>query len=94
MKTWLITGCSTGFGKVLAVAARGGRLVATARDPGALAELASHLFDTVRAAKLDQRSPAAGRRTLGPHGLASASGFFLGGDGGGLIAIAPTVFRD
>ena len=29
-----------------------------------------------------------------PHGLVSASGFFPEGDGGGLIAIAPTVFRD
>ncbi len=59
MKTWLITGCSSGFGKVLAeaVAARGDRLVATARDPGALAELASRFPDTVRAAKLDVTQP-------------------------------------
>ena len=55
MKTWLITGCSTGFGKVLAeaVAACGDRLVATARNPDTLAELASRFPDTVRAAKLD-----------------------------------------
>ena len=55
MKTWLITGCSTGFGKVLAeaVAARGDRLVATARDAAALGDLASRFPDTVRAAKLD-----------------------------------------
>ena len=59
MKTWLITGCSTGFGKVLAeaVAVRGDRLVATARDPAALAELASRFTDTVCAAKLDVTQP-------------------------------------
>ncbi len=34
------------------------------------------------------------RECWGPHGLVSASGFFPEGDGGGLIAIAPTVFRD
>ena len=34
------------------------------------------------------------RECWGPHGLISASGFFPEGDGGGLIAIAPTVFRD
>ena len=34
------------------------------------------------------------RECWGPHGLVSASGFFPQGDGGGLIAIAPTVFRD
>ena len=34
------------------------------------------------------------RECWGPHGLVSVSGFFPEGDGGGLIAIAPTVFRD
>ena len=36
------------------------------------------------------------RECWGPHGLVSASGFFPEGegDGGRLIAIAPTVFRD
>ena len=34
------------------------------------------------------------RECWGPHGLVSASGFFPEGDGGGLLAIAPTVFRD
>ena len=59
MKTWLITGCSTGFGRVLAaaVAARGDRLVATARDPETLAGLASRYVDTVRTAKLDVTQP-------------------------------------
>ena len=34
------------------------------------------------------------RECWGPHGLVSVSGFFPQGDGGGLIAIAPAVFRD
>ncbi len=34
------------------------------------------------------------RETWGPHGLVSAAGFFPSGDGGGLIAICPCVFRD
>lgn len=34
-RTWLITGCSTGFGRALAVAVleNGDRLIATARKP-------------------------------------------------------------
>jgi len=40
-KTWLITGCSTGFGRILAraVLARGDNLVATARDVRSIADL-------------------------------------------------------
>ena len=40
-KTWLITGCSSGFGKVLVkvVLARGDRLVATAREANVLGSL-------------------------------------------------------
>ena len=34
------------------------------------------------------------RECWGPHGLVSATGFFPEGDGDGLVAIAPTVFRD
>ena len=34
------------------------------------------------------------REAWGPHGLLSAAGFFAAGDGGGLIAICPCVFRD
>ena len=43
MKTWLITGCSSGFGKRLALAAadRCDRVVATARDPQAIEHLAA-----------------------------------------------------
>ncbi len=34
------------------------------------------------------------RECWGPHGLISAAGFFPSGDGGGLVAICPCVFRD
>lgn len=54
-KTWLITGCSSGFGKELteAVLARGDRLVATARKPRALDALAGQYPERVRTAVLD-----------------------------------------
>ena len=54
-KTWLITGCSTGFGKVLAeaVLARGDRLVATARNTETLGSLVDRYPDTARTAALD-----------------------------------------
>ena len=54
-KTWLITGCSTGFGRLLAEAAlaRGDRVVATARDPATLASLVDRYPDTARATVLD-----------------------------------------
>ncbi len=43
MPVWLITGCSTGFGRELArlVLARGWRAVVTARDPSKVADIAS-----------------------------------------------------
>jgi NAD(P)-dependent dehydrogenase (short-subunit alcohol dehydrogenase family) len=52
---WLITGCSSGFGAALAAAvlARGQRVVATARNPDALSELAAQFPDTCRALALD-----------------------------------------
>ncbi len=54
-RTWLITGCSSGFGKVLAhaVAARGDNLVATARGTDDLGGLAERHPGTVRLAALD-----------------------------------------
>lgn len=40
-KTWLITGCSSGFGRILAeaVLARGDNVVVTARDVSTIADL-------------------------------------------------------
>ncbi len=54
-KTWLITGCSSGFGKGLAdaVLARGDRLVATARRPETLDTLADRYGERVRTIALD-----------------------------------------
>ena len=54
-KTWLITGCSSGLGKVLAhaVAARGDNLVATARSTDDLGDLAERHPQTLRTVELD-----------------------------------------
>lgn len=54
-KTWLITGCSRGFGKLLAekVAERGDNVVATARGENALQDLATRFPDNVRITALD-----------------------------------------
>ena len=52
---WLITGCSTGFGRELAklVLARGWRAVVTARDPAAVADLVAGCEDRALAVALD-----------------------------------------
>lgn len=59
MKTWLITGCSSGLGRHLAaaVAARGDTLIATARRPETLRDLAERFPGTLRAAALDVTRP-------------------------------------
>ncbi|AKM44749.1 dehydrogenase [Burkholderia contaminans FFH2055] len=58
-KTWLITGCSGGFGLHLARAAaeRGDHVVATARAPETLRDLARRYPDTLRVAALDVTKP-------------------------------------
>ncbi len=55
MPTWLITGCSTGFGRHLAqaVLARGWNAVVTARDPAAVADIVAPHPDTALALALD-----------------------------------------
>ncbi|MBW8752801.1 MAG: SDR family NAD(P)-dependent oxidoreductase [Sphingomonadales bacterium] len=59
-QTWMITGCSTGFGRVLAelLLERGNRVVATARRPETLADLAAAHGDQALALKLDITSEA------------------------------------
>lgn len=59
-RVWLITGCSSGFGRELALAAlaAGDRVLATARKPEALADLAEHGGDRLRTAALDVTDPA------------------------------------
>lgn len=63
---WLITGSSRGLGRALAEAAlaAGHRVVATARDPRALADLAERYGDTVRTAALDVTDPEAAARAV------------------------------
>lgn len=54
-RTWLITGCSTGFGRALAeaVLAHGDRLIATARKPEQLQDLVELYPQQVRTFALD-----------------------------------------
>lgn len=58
-KVWLITGSSTGFGRALteAVLKHGDRVVATARKPEQLQDLAAQHPDTVKAIRLDVTNP-------------------------------------
>ena len=57
---WLITGCSTGFGRELAklVLARGWRAVVTARDASRVADIAEGHADRVLVLSLDVTRPA------------------------------------
>jgi len=59
-KVWFITGTSSGFGDAIAREAltRGDRVVATARDLNALAELVALAPDRVQALRLDVTKPA------------------------------------
>ena len=60
-KTWLITGASRGFGRALAEAVldAGDRVLATARRPEQLDDLAARYGERVRAVALDVTDPAA-----------------------------------
>ncbi len=60
MRTWFITGCSTGFGRELAMAvlAHGDQAVVTARDPQAVADIVAPYGDKALALKLDVTDPA------------------------------------
>src|SRR4029453_658295 len=55
MKTWLITGCSSGFGQRLALAAarRGDQVVATTRNVKAIEEMAETFGDRMITLQLD-----------------------------------------
>jgi NAD(P)-dependent dehydrogenase (short-subunit alcohol dehydrogenase family) len=54
-KAWLISGCSRGFGRILAHQAleRGDLVAATARDPGSLRDLAEVYGDSVLCLEMD-----------------------------------------
>jgi NAD(P)-dependent dehydrogenase (short-subunit alcohol dehydrogenase family) len=57
MQTWLITGCSTGFGRELALAvlARGWQAAVTARNPADIADIAAAHPERCLALQLDVR---------------------------------------
>ena len=57
---WLITGCSTGFGRVLAekILAQGGRAAVTARDAEAVADIVERAPDRALALALDVTDPS------------------------------------
>ena len=59
-RVWFITGCSSGFGLLLAkeVLRRGERVIATARDASKLDELLTAYPDTARTFSLDVTKPA------------------------------------
>jgi NAD(P)-dependent dehydrogenase (short-subunit alcohol dehydrogenase family) len=54
-KVWLITGCSTGFGRALALSVlkNGDHLLATAREPEQLCALIDHYPKSAKAVRLD-----------------------------------------
>jgi len=66
MRTWLITGCSSGFGQGLALAAarRGDRVIATARDVNAIEQMAEPFGGRMLALPLDVTDPAAIRTAV------------------------------
>lgn len=67
MKTWFITGTSTGIGRILTekLLAQGDRVAATVRKPEALEQLSRQYGDRLWIAKLDVTDPAAIREVVG-----------------------------
>jgi NAD(P)-dependent dehydrogenase (short-subunit alcohol dehydrogenase family) len=66
MKTWLITGCSSGFGQRLAIAAakRGDRVVATARNVQTIAQMAEPFGGRMITVPLDVTDAAAAKAAV------------------------------
>ncbi|MFC8044281.1 oxidoreductase [Nocardia sp. NPDC057353] len=65
-RIWMITGASRGFGRALteAVLEHGDRVLATARRPEQLAELAARYGDQIGTTRLDVTDPAAARAAV------------------------------
>ena len=61
-RVWLLTGASRGLGRAIseAVLESGDQLLAGARDPRTLADLATRYPETLRVATLDVNDPTAG----------------------------------
>jgi NAD(P)-dependent dehydrogenase (short-subunit alcohol dehydrogenase family) len=66
MKTWLITGCSSGFGQRLALAAaqRGDQVIATARNVATIATMARPFGGRMITLPLDVTDPAAAKAAV------------------------------
>ncbi|TWB43545.1 NADP-dependent 3-hydroxy acid dehydrogenase YdfG [Rhizobium sp. ERR 922] len=66
MKTWLITGCSSGFGQRLALAAaqRGDRVIATARNVKTIGEMAEPFAGRMITLPLDVTDAAAAKAAV------------------------------
>ena len=66
MNTWLITGCSSGLGKEIALAAlrRGEQVVVTARNPDKLLEFTRNYPDTALALRLDLNDKSSMERAV------------------------------
>ena len=66
MKTWLITGCSSGFGRRLALAAaqRGDRVIATARNVKTIEDIATPFGGRVIILPLDVTDAAAAKAVV------------------------------
>ena len=66
MKTWLITGCSSGLGRGLALAAaqRGDQVIATARNVGTIEDMAEPFGGRMIALPLDVTDAAAARMVV------------------------------
>ena len=66
MKTWLITGCSSGFGQRLALAAaqRGDRVIATARNVKTIGEMAEAFGGRMITMPLDVTDAAAAKTAV------------------------------
>src|SRR5580693_4878592 len=73
-QVWFITGSSRGFGRALVGAAldAGDRVVATARQPGQLAEFAERYGDRVLPLALDVTDAGAVRDAVGRAPIGSA----------------------
>ena len=98
-KTWLITGCSSGFGRELALEAlaRGHRVVVTARRPESSADILAHYPDRALGLRLDVTSADDIREAVaraealgGIDVLVNNAGYALMG---GVEEVAPDEYR-
>ncbi len=96
-KSWLITGCSSGFGAAIAQAAleRGDQVMLTARDPSRLAEIIEQFPATAKAVPVDVLDTASVERAV----MAAEEAFgrldvFVNNAGFGVIGAVEEVSSD